>query len=349
MQERIRAAVEKLCAPELAGRETGTPEGRAARDWIAGQFEALGLLPTAPGFVQPLPDINGGNVIGHLDGTSERTILVAAHYDHLGRTGDDAFWGADDNAAAVAILFEVARALKVRTLGRRVLFCAFDAEEPPHFLGHTMGSQSFVAEPLVPLDGIDLMICMDLMGHALGPEAFDDGVRQTVFALGAETSEGTAELVDGANARTNGVHVRRLGGDVVPPLSDYHAFRDHGVPYLFLTCGRWAHYHQTTDTPEKLDYDKIAASARFLTELVADVADREGPTTFDPHRRDDAASIRSLREIGALLAKTIPDMVAQADVNLADLERAVEARGYLGKRDQQTLSALVRMLESLLE
>ena len=275
--ERIRGVVDKLCAPECAGRETGSPEGEEARRWIAEQFEAIGLAPTAPGFVQPLPDIGGGNVIGHLDGASERVILVAAHYDHLGLAeGGDAYWGADDNAAAVAILLEVARALVGRELGRKVLFCAFDAEEPPHFLGHTMGSQRFVAEPLVPLDAIDLMICMDLMGHALGPARLPDGVRQTVFALGAETSAGTAEIIDGLATQVPGVVVRRLGGDVVPPLSDYHAFAENGVPYVFLTCGRWSHYHQTTDTPEKLDYPKIAASAAFLTNLVVALTEREG-------------------------------------------------------------------------
>ncbi|QRK12749.1 M28 family peptidase [Archangium violaceum] len=124
-------------------------------------------------------------------------MLVGAHHDHVGHSGRSIYRGADDNAAAVGILLEVARALRQDApRDRGVLFAAFDGEEPPYFLSEAMGSEHFALHPTVPLDTIDLMVCMDLVGHALGPDEVPGEVRQSVFALGAERSEGTGALVD---------------------------------------------------------------------------------------------------------------------------------------------------------
>src|SRR5258706_4950733 len=141
-----------------------------------------------------------------------------------------------------------------------------------------MGSQRFVEDPPLPLDQIDLMVCLDLCGHALGkPE-----VARDLFVLGAETSEGTAALVDGI--RVEGLNIRRAGINLLPPLSDYHAFRERGVPFLFLTGGRWRHYHTPEDTPEKLDYAKIAATARWLEQPLRAAAAPPPPPPFTAGR-----------------------------------------------------------------
>ena len=62
-----------------------------------------------------------------------------------------------------------------------------------------------------------------------------------------------------------------------------------------LTCGRWEHYHQVTDTPEKLDYPKIAASARWLTGLTRALCARSEPSRYVPQGTDDAGTERALR------------------------------------------------------
>lgn len=345
----IRKTVDFLCSETCAGRKTGTPEGEAARRWIAERFEQIGLREAVPGFVQPVPKVQGGNVVGLLPGDRERTILVAAHYDHLGRAPrGQAFWGADDNAAAVAILLNVAERLKPCALGRQILFVAFDAEEPPHFMSSAMGSDYFVRNPVVPLESIDMMICMDLMGHAVGRETFPDDLRRTVFALGAEKTEGTGPIVDAVGARVDGVAIHRLGSDVIPPMSDYYAFANADVPYLFLTCGRWKHYHAVTDTPEKLDYPKIAATADFLGELVAELSHRDETPELDHEARDDAASLASLRRVGEQLRPLVPEIAEAAPV-LDHLAEQVDRKGRLDFPDQQSLAALVGALESILE
>jgi Zn-dependent M28 family amino/carboxypeptidase len=153
----MKAIVGELCSERCAGRAAGTAEGRAARAVVIDALRAAGLDP----FEQLVPGCGGANVLATLPARFDRWVLVAAHYDHLGRGGGGVYWGANDNAAAVAILVDAARALaRVRQDGRSVLFAAFDGEEPPHFLTGGMGSMHFTRHPTVPLESIDMMVCM---------------------------------------------------------------------------------------------------------------------------------------------------------------------------------------------
>jgi hypothetical protein len=90
-------------------------------------------------------------------------------------------------------VLDVAKQLATRRpRGRGVIFASFDGEEPPYFLTAAMGSEHFVRHPIVPLSQIDLMICMDLVGHRLGSSGLPDAVTHSLFALDAEPSTGTA-------------------------------------------------------------------------------------------------------------------------------------------------------------
>lgn len=270
-----------LCA--CAGRRAGSKGGRAARAFVAKALSDAG----APPFEQSVPVDGGANLVARLGHASERAILVGAHYDHIG----PGYPGADDNAAAVAILVEVARALiaSPQPVGsREVLLVAFDAEEPPFFLTEQMGSEHFARSPAVPIEHIDLAIILDLVGHAVGPPSAPPAVRESVFVLGDVMLPLPAEA---------GVVPRPMSLQLLPPLSDYHAFQTRGVPSLFVTNGRWRHYHEPTDTEDRLDYDKMAATARWLEQLVraAAAADRI------PVERDDRRTLQTLREVVAQL------------------------------------------------
>jgi Zn-dependent M28 family amino/carboxypeptidase len=259
--------VERLCSRECAGRGAGTLGGIRARALVVDALRAAGLDP----FEQKIGSTTAANVLAKTKGDVDRWVLVAAHYDHLGgdaRSGKF-YPGADDNAAAVAILADVAQAIaKAKPEGRGVLFAAFDAEEPPWFLTGQMGSAYFAehAREAVgfELDRIDMMVCMDLVGHALGPDflPLPDDVKRSVFALGAERSAGTAAIVDELARAQEGVVVRRADAEIIPPLSDYDAFWKREVPFVFLTSGRSARYHTPEDTPEHVDYAKVAATGR---------------------------------------------------------------------------------------
>jgi hypothetical protein len=338
----MRGIVGELCSEKCAGRKPGTPEGDAARVVVVDALRGAGLDP----YEQPVPGLGGANVVAVLPGQTERYVLVGAHFDHLGRYGKDVFWGADDNAAAVAILVDVARGLQARRPdGRGVVIVAFDGEEPPHFMGETMGSVYFAKNPPVPLDRIDMMVAMDLVGHALGPEGLPAEVRSTLFALGAERSGGTAAHVDAIGGAEPGVLVRRADAEIIPPLSDYYPFWQREVPFLFLTSGRSRHYHTPQDTPEKLDFAKMAGTARWLERFVRETCRRSEPRIAShPERRDDAATLRSLSIVSRALEPFSP-LAAEGRKRAEALLGECDSEGRLPLSRRHEAQMLIGMLE----
>jgi hypothetical protein len=340
----MRTLVDALCSPPCAGRRPGTPEGLRARAEVVGALRAAGLDPSE----QEVPGCHGANVLAAVPGDVDRWVLVGAHFDHLGKAGNDVFWGADDNAAAVAILVEVARGLaRRRPGGRGVILAAFDGEEMPYFLTGGMGSEHFANHPTVPLDRIDLMVAMDLVGHALGGGRAPGDVGQTLFALGAERSAGTLAHVERLARAEAGVVVRPADAEIIPPLSDYAGFWSRRRPFLFLTAGRWRHYHTPTDTPEKLDYPKMAATARWLERFVRETCARpEGPIAFDDGGPREAVTLRSLIDLTTSLSAISPE-AGQGRAYAEMLLSSCDEHGRLPAGGQE-VQALVGMLEDRL-
>ncbi len=311
----------------------------------------MGVEPAAPdgSYFQPIPAIGGRNVLGRIPGRGDlarRAILLGAHFDHLGVLDGETYHGADDNAAALAAVLGVAQALVERGIdeGREIRICAFDAEEPPFFLDETMGSMRYV-ETHSP-DEIDLMICLDLVGHALGPPHVSEQIRKSVFVLGAELGDGLPDLC--SRVETDGVFLRRLGASVVPSLSDYHAFRVARVPFLFFSCGRWRHYHQPTDTPEKLDYEKLGAFTALLERTVRLASAR--PLTGGRYLEGGTAHLESLQTLHTL-AKLAEPRVPVARALLLKLDPLLEkASGgkELSRLEIGLISYFVQRLEEAL-
>lgn len=347
--DRLRSDVDFLTSDACAGRAPGTDGGRRARGFVVDRLSDLGLEEAgSDGYLHGIPAIGGANVLGRLSGSgrADRHLLLGAHYDHLGTRGGEVFRGADDNASGVAIMLEVARRLAddPGRLDRSVIFCGFDAEEPPNYLTPTMGSVAWVSDPTLPLEALDLMLCLDIVGRRLG-HGLPDDVGESIFVFGAERSN-AASVID-RNHAGPGVTLRRSDADLIPPLSDYHAFEVAEIPFAFFTCGRSRRYHTPEDDPEHLDYQKMAGFADLLTEIVID-ASRADLGPYLPGARDDAATIRSLREMLEALASVDPE----ADValqQLDDAESAMGADGTLPDRIHFELGALLLRLEAAIE
>lgn len=340
--------VHELCSPACAGRAPGTPGGVRARRLVVDALRGSGLDP----YEQRIGRSDGANVLAALPGDVDRWVLVAAHYDHLGGTPQRFYPGADDNAAAVGILVEVARGLAAkRAPGRGVIIAAFDAEEPPYFLTGEMGSSWFARHARnagIELEAIDTMVCMDLVGHAMGPEGLPDDVRDSLFALGAERSEGTSALVDAIARSEPGVVVRRADAEIVPPLSDYDAFWKRQIPFLFLTAGRSQRYHTPADTPEHVDFAKVRATARWLERFVRLSCERpEDRVRFVQDARDDASTLQSFADLVAPLAALSP-VAAQGEARAKELLAQCDARGRLPAALADAPADLVLALEGAL-
>src|SRR6185295_2610545 len=157
------------------GRHAGTPGAEAAAEYISQQLKDMGCE------VQ-MQDFGGRrkNVVGKV-GTSDRYILLGAHYDGQG----SGMPSASDNAAGVAVLIELIRELKERELPLSIVAVAFDDEEQG-----LNGSRYYVDHPLYPLEQAQATIIFDTMGRQ-----FMDLSSWTMFVLGSEYSKELGSVI----------------------------------------------------------------------------------------------------------------------------------------------------------
>ena len=305
--QRLQSHVEFLAGPERAGRKPGSPGNLQAAQYIEDQFLANGLqpLPSLGGYRQEISPQIGDNLIGIVppatDTSSARWIVIGAHYDHIGGP----YLGADDNASSVAILIETAQ--RVAALSRNhVLFVAFNSEESPYFGSPVMGSQFFfhhLPAEIASSDHLQAVIIMDLMGGVQWAP-----LKNTVFATGAEKSSELYRRVKEATAPSLtilpvGIHlVEEIPDHGHKAFSDYDVFRNHAVPFLFLSAGRTPRYHRPEDVADTLHYERMAATAEWLGRLLSLIDQDEAPYTFDANRlefTDEVAAFRSIVEQAA--------------------------------------------------
>ena len=283
---RLRADVERLARPE--GRRVGSSGHAGAAAYLVERLAALALEPyVGEAFSLPYPDDDGtfANLVGVVPGRDRTSppILIGAHYDTAGDLP-----GADDNAAAVAIALEAARRLVARPAERDVVIALFDAEEPPYFHTYLMGSTRFVEDQAV--GPFHAALIMDLVGHDVPVPGLED----LVFVTGMETDPALEGVLLGQPTQP-GLRFATALNRYVGDMSDHHAFRLNRVPYLFLSCGRWPHYHAPSDTPEKLAYPKMAATVDLVDGIVRDVAGRSlhGPWEGYDTTLTDVATMRA--------------------------------------------------------
>ena len=296
LEEALKTDVEALATAE--GRLVDTAGHEAARQYLLGRLSEVGLQPYR-GDSFDLPYTRGyefHNLVGIVRGRTFGTapVLIGAHYD----SALDAP-SADDNAAAVAIALAAAQRLLAAPPARDVIIALFDAEEAPFYWSDDMGSVRFYHDHRPP-EGFHAAVVMDLVGHDVSlPLPVSGPARQRIanllFMTGAESHPRLSGLVRRtprpadlplvATLNRNVGKLESMAGESAAEhrdLSDHYVFRTHGVPYLFLSCGQWAHYHQPTDTPDRLNYVKMAQICEFLVALVGSLAEEELPRPGEP-------------------------------------------------------------------
>lgn len=312
--------VQFLASPELAGRRSGSPEGAITGSYVAAEFQKLGLQPVGDEgtFFQPfermeavLREIDGKqqieqrkltcrNVLAWLPGSdparADDYVLIAAHYDHLGRNGDTFFPGADDNASGVAGLLAIAKALATgpRKPRRSVLFAAFDAEEQG-----LVGAETFARKPPRPLQQAIAMINLDMIGRgklldrksmALGKRLIGVPDGPAVGVLGTAQSPELASLVRAVFAADKlPLYAPEDFGMLGPVIekqaegrSDHAPFERRKIPFLFFSTSEHDDYHQPTDTIATLDRQALWRTAACIYRTVLAIDARDERPTFVP-------------------------------------------------------------------
>ena len=269
--DRLKTDVAWLADPAREGRHAGTPAAAAAAEYIAGKFKASGFDVQMQDF-----GVSRRNVVAK-SGTAERYVLIGAHYDGQG-TG---FPSASDNAAGVAVVLEVAREVKSKSVPVSIVAIAFDAEEEG-----LVGSRYYSDHPLYPLDKAQAAIILDTMGRT-----FVDLQTWTMFVLGAENSPELARLVQ----KRSGPEMLVVGSDLIGPRSDFAPFALKHVPYLFFSHATHRDYHGPGDTPDRVNYAKLAQDATLMEQVVEDVARLQTPPQYlaqPVYPQDETASLK---------------------------------------------------------
>jgi hypothetical protein len=284
---RLRGHVIML-AQTIGERDAFTPKAQArARDYVFDQFAKAGYKPKKlPYGAQWLPSIKNGfqfdnveAVLSAAPADQNGAWIVGAHYDSAPGTS-----GADDNASAVAVLIEAARLMKARKPGRDIRFVAFGTEEPPSFGTRNMGSSQYAYAMRDNGVKVHAMISLEMLGYyntRKGSQLYPPFMHLFYPAHGDYIS-----VVGNFQSRRVLSRFARdwraassfpLHGAVMPgvfsglALSDQLNFWDLGFPALMLSDTafyRNPNYHESTDTPDTLDYEKMAKVAQALVETL---------------------------------------------------------------------------------
>ena len=203
------------------------------------------------------------NVVGFIDNKAPLTVVIGAHYDHLGygedgnsmiRNGDPAVHnGADDNASGTAAIIELASQLsKTKNKQYNFLFIAFSAEELGLF-----GSKYFVENPTVPLNSVNYMINLDMVGR------LNDSTK-TITIGGYGTSPSWQNMISAVKNKQFNVRFDSSGSGP----SDHTSFYRKDIPVLFFFTGLHTDYHKPSDDAEKINYLGTLYITKFIKEMI---------------------------------------------------------------------------------
>ncbi len=283
--QRIQQHVQYLASDELKGRGAGTEDEKKAAYYIARQFKKYGLVPLSQNIENPyfyeftfrkkrhphdtstkgMPELKGINVIGLLDNKADKTIVIGAHYDHLGLGHDynsldpepegKIHNGADDNASGTAGMLELARYFSQNKTFKKynILFMAFSGEE----LG-LIGSKKWTENPNYPLNKIYYMINMDMIGR------LNDSTKKLVV-YGVGTSDQWVPLIDSVN-KTFQFTIKKDSSGIGP--SDQTSFYLKDIPVLHFFTGQHSDYHKPSDDADKINYRGEAQILGFIAKLI---------------------------------------------------------------------------------
>jgi hypothetical protein len=215
------------------------------------------------------------NVVGYLDGAgplAQQTVVVGAHYDHLGYGGPGSLsglkkpalhHGADDNGSGDTCLMELARhfARLPNRQGRRLVFVAFSGEEMGLY-----GSVHYCKEPLFPLEDTAAMVNLDMVGR-LRPDK--ETKKDRLIIEGTGTARTFNDLLDRVNARYD-FQMKRVPSGFGP--SDHASFYAKQVPVLFFFTDDHDDYHRPSDTADKINVAGMERVLDMAEDVIAELA-----------------------------------------------------------------------------
>ena len=279
-EDLVRKHITFLASDALEGRAPGTNGEKMAQDYIVKAFTTYGLKPAgSKKYIQSFDytershehhaegkgiERKGSNVIGYLDNKADKTIIIGAHYDHLGNEDGrgsslasdpkgQIHNGADDNASGVAGLLELARIYSQNNVKENVnfLFMAYSAEE-----AGLIGSKYYTQNPVQPLDQILCMLNMDMIGR------LRDSTKSLIIG-GVGTSPVWIPLVKKLNSE---FELKFDTAGMGP--SDHASFYLKDIPVLHFFSGTHTDYHKPSDDIEKINFPGEVNILNYIVKVV---------------------------------------------------------------------------------
>ena len=343
---RMKDTVDYLADDDQGGRVTGTFGHLASMNWIIDEMEGVGLEPIGieGDYIYPFPatptgdfyaiDEEGGisiayaevayDLVGRIPGSNpdlaHEHILIMAHYDHLGvDAGGDAFNGAFDNAAGVAVALELARILMMHPPERSVIIMLTDEEE-----SGLDGAYAWLEDPTIPRDQIVFGLSVDPVGRPSLPDYWP------TLLIGTERSPELDELWR-SMAHWNNLPTVFLHRDLVPVFASDQdeLYRvDPPIPGFWFVNPGFSFYHTVDDTPETIDYRILKEDVRFLANAITHTGSVDQDYSFNTEPTMDgstAADVKSLMT-GLLESEEMTtDERVYAKFVIEQLDNAIEA------------------------
>lgn len=290
----LRKDLEHLASDRMKGREAGTKHARDAAEYIEKKFEDLGLTTLyKEGYFQTFefPDkknphddneegemLKGQNVVGFIDNGANTSVIIGAHYDHLGMGGsgslsdakDEVHNGADDNASGVIGLFYIAERLKNSPYKKNnYIFIAFTGEEKGLY-----GSNYFLKHPPFYLNKMNYMINLDMIGRLDSTKG--------VIVNGVGTSPIWKSTLEKGHDKLD---FKTTESGVGP--SDHTSFYLKDIPAIHFFTGAHEDYHKPSDDADKINYEGILTICDFIVDVIIKEYNSKLKLAFTRTKDDD--------------------------------------------------------------
>lgn len=358
---KIKEHIKTLASDEYEGRNTGSEGEKKANAYIEKQFKSVKLQPKGEkGYDQSFTFKAGThgtgaegtaeNIIGYIDNGAENTIIIGAHYDHLGLGNDGSSLdanpkgkihnGADDNASGTAGVIELARYFQNNKKKEKnnLLFICFSGEELGLF-----GSKYFTEHPTIDFSKVSYMINMDMIGRL--PES------KHLSVSGTGTSTVWEPLLQ---KLSNDKIIIKTDSSGMGP-SDHSSFYVKSIPAIHFFTGSHSDYHKPTDDWDKINYEGETEVLKVIIKVIEGL-DNEPKLAFLSTKNKSMGGSRSFKvtmgimpsytsEIEGLLVDGVSDdkpakkagilagdvIIQMGDIQVKDIQNYMEALGKFEK------------------
>jgi len=284
-----------IASDEFEGRDTGEPGQKLAAEYLKDFYKSQNIASPLGGddYFQDIPTEHlrpnlkpSENVVAFIEGTEkpDEIIVISAHFDHVGQTGEEIFNGADDDGSGTVAIMKIAEAFQNAAKNgngpkRSILFLHVTGEEKG-----LLGSAYYVKYPIFPLKNTVANLNIDMIGRV--DEAHTNNP-DFVYLIGSDKlSTELHEISEAINTKFTNLTLDYTYNDDNDPnrfyyRSDHYNFAKNNIPIIFYFNGTHEDYHRPSDTPDKINYEVLAKRTQLVFFTAWELANRNERIVVD--------------------------------------------------------------------